>query len=83
MPDSDRVVANGIEDAVRSLAGYAFDERRLHRVAADVYAPNDASKRVLEKVGFEREGVRRSHAFVEGEHVDVYEYGLLESTWRE
>ncbi|SFS00767.1 Protein N-acetyltransferase, RimJ/RimL family [Halomicrobium zhouii] len=70
-------------DAVRCLVRYAFDERRLHKVGADVYAPNEASQRVLEKVGFEREGVRRDHAFVDGDHVDLYEYGLLESEWRE
>ena len=69
-------------DAVRCLVRYGFDERRLNKVGADVYASNEGSQRVLEKVGFEREGVRRDHAFVEGEHVDLYEYGLLADEWR-
>lgn len=69
-------------DAVRCLVRYAFEERRMNKVGADVYEPNEASRRVLEKIGFEREGVRRNHAFVDGEHVGLYEYGLLAEEWR-
>ena len=64
-------------DAVRTVARYAFEERRLHKVAAEAYEHNEGSLRVLEKVGFEREGVRREEAFVGGEYRDVHRYGLL------
>jgi RimJ/RimL family protein N-acetyltransferase len=70
-------------DAVGALLRYGFDERRLHKVGADAYATNEGSHRVLEKNGFEREGVRRDHAFVDGEYVDLYEYGLLAEEWRD
>ncbi|WP_276271279.1 GNAT family N-acetyltransferase [Haloarcula litorea] len=69
-------------DAVDCLARYAFTERRLHKLGADVYASNPASARVLEKVGFRREGRRRAHAFVDGEHVDLLSFGLLAEEWR-
>lgn len=69
-------------DALRCVVRYAFDERRHNKVEANAYEPNEASQRVLEKVGFAREGVRRDHAFVEGEYVDLYEYGLLANEWR-
>lgn len=69
-------------DALECVVRYAFEERRQHKVEANAYEPNEASRRVLEKAGFEREGERRSHAFVEGEHVDLYEYGLLADEWR-
>jgi RimJ/RimL family protein N-acetyltransferase len=64
--------------AVRLVVGYAFDHRRLHKLAADVYDHNPGSARVLEKVGFEREGVRREEAYVDGEYRDLLRYGLLE-----
>ena len=64
-------------DAVRSLAGYGFRERRLRRVYAKVLAGNGGSQRVLEKAGFEREGTLRDHWFRDGRHEDVYVYGLL------
>ncbi|WP_435194402.1 GNAT family N-acetyltransferase [Natronomonas sp. EA1] len=65
--------------AVRLLCRYAFRERGLHKVYADVYDLNPASARVLEKVGFVQEGVHREQGFVDGEHVDVLRYGLLKN----
>ncbi|EMA24660.1 GNAT family N-acetyltransferase [Haloarcula argentinensis] len=68
-------------DAVDCLAQYAFQELRLNKLGADCYATNPASARVLEKVGFQQEGRRRDHAFVDGEYVDLLEYGLLADEW--
>ena len=64
-------------DAARRLVRYGFDQRRLHKVAANAFATNPASQRVLEKVGFEQEGHFREHVYIDGEYVDVYRYGVL------
>lgn len=56
---------------------YAFEDRGLHKLSARVIDWNDASRRVLEKVGFEREGRLRDHYFVEGEYVDADLYAIL------
>lgn len=69
-------------DAVRTICGYAFDERRLHKVYAHAYATNPGSQRVLEKSGFTQEGRFRQEGFVEGEHVDVLRFGILAEEWR-
>ncbi len=45
-------------EALSLLVGHAF-EQQLTRVAAEVYASNVRSIRMLERVGFKREGVRR------------------------
>jgi len=47
---------------------------RLHRIYATVYANNPASMRVLEKVGFEREGVQKSAVVKRGELLDIIVY---------
>lgn len=70
-------------NALEEACGYAFDERRMHKVYATTYAGNDASNRVLEKAGFTREGVLREEGFGEGKQVDVYRYGLLADEWRD
>ncbi len=70
-------------DAVRTICGYAFDERRLNKVRANCYATNPGSQRVLEKAGFTQEGRFRQEGFVEGEFVDVLRFGLLAEEWRE
>ncbi|UPV74977.1 GNAT family N-acetyltransferase [Halorussus limi] len=69
-------------DAAGSLLDHGFDRLGLHKVTAKAFADNAASRRVLEKLHFEREGVFRDEAFVGGEFVDVVRYGLLADEWR-
>ena len=58
---------------------HAFDDRGLHKLSARVIDWNDASRRVLEKVGFRKEGRLRDHYYVEGEYADADLYALLAS----
>lgn len=58
---------------------HAFEDRGLHKVFARVFERNEASMRVLEKVGFQREGVLREHEYARGEHHDAHLFGLLAS----
>lgn len=64
-------------DALGVLADHAFAQRRYHKLYGEVAAFNDPSRRVLEKVGFEREGTFREEWYRDGEFVDVYRYGRL------
>ncbi|WP_394740822.1 GNAT family N-acetyltransferase [Natronococcus roseus] len=70
-------------DAVSQACRYAFAERRFEKVFACVYETNPASHRVLKKAGFVEEGRLRDEAFVEGERVDLFRYGLLADDWFE
>jgi len=51
-------------------------------VGASVSGFNDASRGLLESLGFEEEGCLRNYTFVDGEYVDSYKYGLLREEWR-
>ena len=42
---------------------------------------NEASKRVVEKLGFVHEGTKRDDAFVGGEYVDREVYAVLADEW--
>lgn len=68
-------------EAARVITDYAFDERRLHRVTARVMAPNEASKRIWEKLGYRHEATLREADFVDGAFVDVLWYAVLEDEW--
>lgn len=68
-------------EAVELCLGHAFDDRGLHKVWANVNEDNEASRRLLENVGFQREGVLREQEYADGEYVDVHRYGLLVSEW--
>ncbi|WP_225335893.1 GNAT family N-acetyltransferase [Halomicrobium urmianum] len=70
-------------EAVDLLCEWAFLDRQLEKLLARVFDGNDASMRVLEKVGFQREGRLRRHYKVEGERVDAVLFGLLADEWRE
>lgn len=69
-------------EATELLVGYGFDQFGLHRIAARVFEFNDASRRLLESVGFTEEGVHRDTEFIDGQYQDTYWYGLLEDEWR-
>ena len=69
-------------EALCLLVAYAFDELRIHKVTANAYDVNAASRGLLESVGFIHEGVGREDAFLDGEYHDTHYYGLLEREWR-
>lgn len=56
-----------------------FPETHVLRLQAFVQTQNKASQRVLEKVGFQREGLLRKYSYVKGEIHDVFVYSLLSS----
>ncbi|MEY7848458.1 GNAT family N-acetyltransferase [Natrarchaeobius sp. A-rgal3] len=67
--------------ATELLVEYAFTELRLHRLEGRALAPNEGSRRVLDRLGFVREGRRREVSVVDGEYVDEVCYGLLRTEW--
>jgi len=56
--------------AVAAMSAWALDNYKLTRVYAMVFAHNAASVRVLEKAGFEREGLMRKSAIKNGVVLD-------------
>lgn len=70
-------------EAAGEVLRWGFAERGIRRVYARSFARNDASRRVLEKLGMRREGVLRSHVRKGEEYVDVELYGLLRPEWEE
>jgi RimJ/RimL family protein N-acetyltransferase len=69
-------------EAVAALIDHLIDAHAVHRFVAIVAAPNAASKRVLEALGFRREGHFRQSFWCGGEWVDDDYYALLADEWR-
>ncbi|MFD7070128.1 GNAT family N-acetyltransferase [Streptomyces sp. NPDC059913] len=69
-------------EAAGSLLRWAFDTLDLNRVQAEADTRNAASARVLEKLGFVREGTLREDCVVNGEVSDSWVYGLIRRDWR-
>lgn len=66
---------------VSHVLTHGFDQQGYHRIAARVFAFNEASQGLLESLGFTLEGRHREAAFVDGEYTDVLWYGLLAAEW--
>jgi aminoglycoside 6'-N-acetyltransferase len=64
-------------EAVRAMLRYLFADRLLRRVSAECDARNLSSARLLERLGFRREGLRRQHTWIKGEWTDDVLFGLL------
>jgi RimJ/RimL family protein N-acetyltransferase len=68
-------------EAVRALLQWAFDTMDLNRVQAETDTRNTGSARVLDKLGFVREGTLREDCLVNGEVSDSWVYGLIRRQW--
>lgn len=63
--------------AVRALLPFCFDTLRLHRLEAACIPTNAASKRLLEKAGFQQEGYARRYLCINGQWQDHLLYARL------
>jgi RimJ/RimL family protein N-acetyltransferase len=68
-------------EAAGALVHFGFRDMGLARIYAQVLAGNDASCRVLEKLGMVNEGVRRRHIRKGKKLHDIVMFGLLREEW--
>ena len=69
-------------EAATVLVELAFSVLGAHRVSGRLDARNDASARVLERLGMRREGQFVENEYVKGEWTDEAVYAVLEDEWR-
>lgn len=69
-------------DAITILFRYYFDELRYEKANATVYAFNEPSQRLHEKLGFTLEGRIRSNVYAAGERHDELWYGMTAAEFR-
>jgi len=70
-------------EAVNIMVDYLFFSKETRRIQAQTDLRNVASQKVLEKVGFKKEGTLRKNFFVRGEWRDAYLYSILREEWKE
>ena len=69
-------------EAARAVLGLAFDDLGFHRVSAVVVEGNDASVRLLGRLGFRPEARHVDGAFFKDAWVTSLGFALLEDEWR-
>lgn len=64
-------------EAINGVLDTAFSYLRLHRLLAVIMPENEASIRLIEKVGFKREGLMEKAINIRGQWEDHFLYALL------
>jgi len=69
-------------EAVAALLDFSFTQLELHRMVARTDVRNTGSIKLLERVGFRREGHCIENFYDKGEWTSEYLYALLAREWR-
>jgi ribosomal-protein-alanine N-acetyltransferase len=69
--------------AVAAVVSFAFDELNMHRIMANYVPDNERSGRLLEALGFVREGVARDYLRIAGRWRDHVLTARINPDWRE
>ena len=70
-------------EAAAVLLRIGFEQARFHRIVGRCDARNDASARLMERLGMRREAHLRENEFVKGEWTDELVYAILAREWEE
>ncbi|MGG6310377.1 GNAT family N-acetyltransferase [Paenibacillus macerans] len=57
-------------EVIEAVVAHAFQELKLHRIEANIMPRNQASLRVVEKLGFVNEGISRDYLKINGKWED-------------
>ena len=68
-------------EALVGMLDYMYESIDLNRVQALVDPRNEGSLRLIERQGFQRDGLLRSYEYERGAYVDLYMLSLLRADW--
>lgn len=68
-----------MSEALRAILQYGFITKKIQFVIAQIMLENMASRRLLEKLGFQSQSVLKKHGFWKGEHHDLAQFILMKT----
>jgi RimJ/RimL family protein N-acetyltransferase len=68
-------------EAAGALVQFGFEHLRAHRLWAHVFLGNVASEKILQKLGFRREGLALQSLFLRDAWHDILTFGQLQAEW--
>lgn len=66
-----------VSEALREVLKFGFEELKLNKIYASHFHHNPASGKVLEKNGFEFEGILKEEILKNGIYLDLYKYAIF------
>ena len=64
-------------EAVKEISKFGLEEMNMQRIQATIAVDNVASIKMIEKVGFEREGLMKNYGLLHKEIKDFYMYSII------
>ena len=68
-------------EAAKMIFNHGFKRLNLHRIWTGTASTNIGMQKIAEKLGMKKEGVFKEAMFLNGEYVDIIEYGILAKDW--
>ncbi|MBI9071536.1 MAG: GNAT family N-acetyltransferase [Melioribacteraceae bacterium] len=66
-----------VSEAVKAIVDFGFNEMELNKIYGKIVPGNTASEKILEKLGFKKEGVLVDDEFARGKYFDMGIYSRL------
>ena len=66
-----------VTEALKTIIDFGFKQLEINRIEAEVMIGNSASERVLDKLGFTKEGILKQWLYWNEKHYDMIMYSLL------
>jgi len=70
-----------MKEALTTIIDFGFETMKLHRIQVMIDPRNDASIRLVERLGFKKDGVLREDQYFRGRFQDDVVYSILSREW--
>jgi RimJ/RimL family protein N-acetyltransferase len=70
-------------EAAQILVDYLFLCKEIECIQATTHIKNIASQKVLEKIGFKKEGILRKRFYIRGDWQDQFLFSIIKNEWKE
>ncbi len=70
-----------MQKGLSQVVTHAFEKMKLHRLEANIQPGNTASRALVKKLGFQREGFSRRYLKINGRWRDHERWAILAEDW--
>lgn len=69
-------------EALKATINYLFNKLNKHRIIASIDYRNSKSIKLIDRLGFKKEGCFKESLFINGEWIDDIIYAMLKKEWK-
>ena len=81
--DREEVGKGYMQESITAVEKFVFEKLKLHRIEANIIPRNERSIKLVERLGYRKEGLSKGLLKINGEWEDHYRYALLKDEFKE